>query len=168
MGTTNIKLEGRKNEPTITISGVFGPEFRIKLKGAELTTRTNGRGVDSWQVKARHDNGTDFEHDAASVAILEGVALQFQYMQYGEAHFTGYLLEGSWYDSGTVMEPGMEFPHSSDNPTVEVCEDTEYYHPEGATWKAGHLLMPYTPPKRKVEPREVSITVSYRRFIPED
>lgn len=161
-----VKLEGRKDEPTISVQSEFGDGLSFELIGAELSTRSANRGVERWEVRARHDNGTDFEHDSAAVARLEGVALKFEGMQYGQAHFSGLLLKGAWYDSETTFEAGMKFPHDRDE--VTVCEDTEYYHREGSEWAAGHLLMPYSPPERKFSPLEVRITVSYRRFIGED
>ena len=167
--SVNVKLEGRSNEPLITITSNPGStsRFHMELVGAELGSRVGSQSPDRWILKARHENGTDFEHDSATVAQLEGYALKFEYMQYGMAVFSTLLIAGYWYDSGTTFEPGMKFAHSSDHDKIEVCEDTDYYHAEDADWPAGHLLMPYMPPERAVEPVPVSITVDYNRFIPQ-
>lgn len=109
------------------------------------------RDSSEFTIAAKHENGTDFEHDSAYVFMLEGAGLSFEHMMGTTLYFSGVIMKGSWYDPDTKLEPGAKSPHSQDTDEMYLCEDTEYYHPADAEWRPGHLIMPFTPPKRKFQ-----------------
>jgi len=160
---------GRSNEPVITITGRWddGEQYgkaRIVLEGAELTVSDHGR---KFRIEARHENGTDFEHDAAKTALFEGVGLSISHSYASYIAFEGVLVKGWYYPEGVRFEPGERMPHSQDDEVIRICEDTEYYHPaDQDEWPAGHLLMPYLPPQIEDFPvLECRIEMSYARFL---
>jgi hypothetical protein len=165
-----IIIEGRSNEPTITISGSWDDgdgsygSVEYRLEGAEI--RNEGS---KFRIEVRHENGTDFEHDSSKVALFEGVGLALSGAYGPSISFEGAVLKAWYYPKGTTFEPGAQFPHDEDTEVVTVCDD-DYYHPEGAGWPKGHLLMPYMPPQVKNFPTltNARIHVSYSRFLPKE
>lgn len=158
-----VVLTGRSREATIDVWDEHRRRWLFSVIGAELRNDT-GRG--RWEIVGRHENGTDFEHDSASVFRLEGSGLVYDSNLYSSMFFKGVALKGRWYDSDDVIYVGAEMAHSQDDPAVQVC-DSEYYHPEGAGWPMGHLVMPYQPPERPFKAQPVEIIVSWTRFLPE-
>lgn len=127
------------------------------------------RGSESeFRVISKHENGTDFEHDGAYVLELKGGGLFFKRLYSSIVEFTGVLFAARYYPpdfeikAGASLKGIIEDPDNGD--AITVCEDTKYYHPDTQTeWSAGHLLMPFLPPRQKIRPGIYTIVVEMPR-----
>lgn len=161
-----IHVEGRgiyRQNPSFKIyrghNAYDDPAFTVS--GGELDIRET---LDEFRVISKHENGTDIEHDAAYVLELKGAGLSFKTLYNTQVQFTGVLYEARYYPpdfeikAGASLE-GLDVSVSGDK-TITLCEDTEYYHPDTQTeWPAGHLMMPFMPPRQKLKPGIFTIVV---------
>lgn len=103
--------------------------------GADIESKDNrSGGIPTVDVRARHDTGTDFEHDASSTAILSVLNPTAPvWSGYGRMVFHGVLSAARLYPLGTDLESVED----GDTTAGEVCTDCEKPHP----------FLPYQPPK---------------------
>lgn len=138
-----------KNSPTLTISEREWDDPIIRIVNAELDTR---RERSDFSIKTRHEDGTDVEHDAAYLAIFEGGGLQFVETHANKVTFTCALVSARYYPEQFKLEDGADLSSldvSFEHDKIYTCDDNIWYHKEGSDWPAGHLIMPYQPPKQK-------------------
>lgn len=158
--TTTIDGRGvYTKSPRIIIADQIGYEEHFVLEHADLEVRSNTK---TFVIRSRHESGTDVEHDSASVAIFEGAGLQFDRAVSNRVYFTGVLYDARYYADPSKIMPGMSFAELglASNGVIEVCEDREYYHGDSG-WPTGHLIMPYQPPKKRINPGLYMIILDY-------
>jgi hypothetical protein len=127
----------------------------IVLDNAEFTVRTDNGN--EWTVQSRHANGTDFEHDAARIAFIEGSGAVFKGVYGSVLEFTGVLMKAKYYPEDFEIKAGVETPWDGDCGVIEQC-DYSACLAEGNE----HILMPYMPPKQKVKPLSVLISIEFQ------
>jgi hypothetical protein len=72
------------------------------LVGGDIESRDSRNGTSRFDVQARHENATDFEHDASSAAKLELIAVsQPTFAGYGHVKLTALLTKAYLYPIGT-------------------------------------------------------------------
>lgn len=123
-----------------------------KMDNAEFDLRTDRSGGE-FQIQTRHENGTDFEHDAARIAYFAGHGAQFRGLSGPRLEFTGVLFEARHYAPDFDLVPGADTSFSRDNPDIDVCNDERCGEP--------HLLMPYMPPTQFVNPQPIIIEIDF-------
>jgi hypothetical protein len=165
-----IEIKGRgsyRHSPAIEIyesdNGWHGePVYRVI--GGEIQTYENRN---AFRITSRHENGTDVEHDPAFVFELEGAGLNWDRLVGPRVMFQGVMLKIRHYPVDFKIADGADLKKLgtvNDDITDKIytCEDTEYYHPATQSeWPAGHLMMPYLPPRVKVKPCPIYIVANF-------
>lgn len=107
----------------------------VVLIGGDLESKDNSSGgIPTVDVKARHDTGTDVEHDASSTAVLTVLnPTQPVFTLYGHMKFHGVLGDVHLYPFGTDIE-SVEDPDSRRGGVCTRCEEP-------------HHFLPYQPPR---------------------
>lgn len=126
----------------------------FEIDNGEFTLRPeNGNEFD---IRSRHENGTDVEHDAAYLITLGGSGAVFKGVYGPRLEFTGVLMEGRWYDEDYKIEPGAKTPREDDDcDIIEMCDSEHCEKP--------HLIMPYLPPERTpMRARSVVVVIDFR------
>lgn len=103
------------------------------LLGADIETGSDSGGRSAWTLRARHENATDEEHDAASTAHLTVLHPTVESASYGIVTYQGVLTEAHLYPLGTD-------PLRVDGAEVEMCDG-------GSGCDGPHPYAPYLPPK---------------------
>lgn len=123
------------------------------LVGGDIESRdTTGNGVTQWTLRARHETATDFEHDAASTALLTVMNPSVPtFAGYGQMTFHAVLTEAHLYPLGTD-------PLTAEDGDTHAGEcDGLDYHSKEQTHEA-HPFAPYLPPEVKLSgPRFVAV-----------
>lgn len=139
------------------------PDYDAKLLavliGADLESRdTRNDGMPEIVLRARHEDATDFEHDASSTAMLTvRNPTMPKFSGYGRMTFTGVLTEASIYPIGVdPLQAEDQDTHAGELCTSEHCKP--------------HPFAPYMPPKIELPgPQFVTIEAyPIRPYLVED
>lgn len=123
------------------------------LIGGDLESRDSRGSVAEVEVRARHENATDFEHDASSTALMVVRNLsQPTFMGYGHMSFTAVLTSAHLYPIG--VDPLLA--DDGDTNPSQICTDCEECHP----------MAPHLPPKVTSLSGAHFVTVEVRPFRP--
>jgi hypothetical protein len=121
--------------------------------GGDLEGRDARRGVTEVEVRSRHEDATDFEHDASSTALMVVRNIsQPVFLGYGHMSFTGVLTEANLYPIG--VDPLTA--DDGDTSPGEPCTYCEEPHP----------FAPFQPPKVPALSGAHFVTVEVRPFRP--
>lgn len=150
---THVITDGRsmyKSAPALHIEDLWGGDDPLfEWNAVELVERPYGQFV----LQVRHENATDLEHDSSYIGVLEGTGLRFDSTAGPRFSFTGAILEAKYYpeEIKIVSGTGLGWMQSSDLDAIETCGECD----------DPHLIMPYQPPKQKIKPRAVRITLRF-------
>lgn len=116
---------------------LFEKRLLAVLVGGDLESKDSRSGsMPELCVRSRHEDGTDFEHDASSTAILRVVnPTQPTFAGYGRVEFDGLLVEARLYPLGTDVLTVSD----ADTEAGSVCDD--------GTCKKPHPFVPFQPPE---------------------
>jgi hypothetical protein len=123
------------------------------LLGGDLESRDTRSSMSEIAVRSRHENATDFEHDASSTAMLTVRNIsQPVFAGYGLMSFTGVLTEANLYPIG--VDP-LNADDGETRPG-DTCTRCEEHHP----------FAPFMPPKVDSLSGAHFVTVEVRPFRP--
>lgn len=150
-----------KYAPTLVIRENRWDDPIVRIVNAELDVRQDRT---DFSIKTRHEDGTDVEHDASYLAIFEGGGLQFIETHADRVTFSGALISARYYPEDFKIEDGADLSGlnvSFESDKIYTCDDTTWYHAEGSEWPAGHLVMPFQPPKQKWKAGLYTLTLEF-------